>query len=58
MTAEAPRGAVPAVNVETAPRRRSVVAAYFALTKPRIIELLLITTVPSMVLAAQDWPGS
>lgn len=58
MTAEAPRGAVPAVNVETAPGRRSAVAAYFALTKPRIIELLLITTVPSMVLAARDWPGT
>ena len=37
---------------------RSVVAAYFALTKPRIIELLLITTVPSMVLAARGWPGT
>ncbi len=33
-------------------------AAYFALTKPRIIELLLITTIPSMVLAARDWPGT
>ena len=32
-------------------------ASYFALTKPRIIELLLITTVPSMVLAAGRWPG-
>lgn len=32
-------------------------AAYLALTKPRIIELLLITTVPSMVLAADGWPG-
>jgi len=32
-------------------------AAYLALTKPRIIELLLITTVPSMVLAAGGWPG-
>jgi protoheme IX farnesyltransferase len=32
--------------------------AYLALTKPRIIELLLITTVPSMVLAAGDWPGT
>jgi protoheme IX farnesyltransferase len=29
-----------------------------ALTKPRIIELLLITTVPSMVLAAGRWPGT
>ncbi len=32
-------------------------AAYIALTKPRIIELLLITTVPAMVLAAGGWPG-
>ena len=35
---------------------RSVVGAYIALTKPRIIELLLITTVPTMVLAARGWP--
>ncbi|MFN2485260.1 MAG: heme o synthase [Acidimicrobiia bacterium] len=33
-------------------------SAYFALTKPRIIELLLITTVPSMVIAAGGWPGT
>ena len=32
--------------------------AYFALIKPRIIELLLITTVPAMVLAAGGWPDS
>jgi len=31
--------------------------AYIALTKPRIIELLLITTLPAMVLAAKGWPG-
>lgn len=37
--------------------RRGTVSAYLALTKPRIIELLLITTVPSMVLAAGGWPG-
>ncbi len=37
--------------------RQAVVRAYVALTKPRIIELLLITTVPSMVLAAEGWPG-
>jgi protoheme IX farnesyltransferase len=30
--------------------------AYFALTKPRIIELLLVTTVPTMILAAGGWP--
>ena len=32
------------------------VAAYVALTKPRIIELLLVTTVPVMFLAAQGVP--
>lgn len=37
---------------------RSRVAAYIALTKPRIIELLLITTVPAIVLAAGGWPGT
>jgi len=35
---------------------RERIAAYFALTKPRIIELLLITTVPAMVVAAGGWP--
>jgi protoheme IX farnesyltransferase len=36
-------------------RRR--VAGYVALTKPRIIELLLITTVPTMVVAEQGLPS-
>ena len=36
----------------------SAVAAYIALTKPRIIELLLITTVPTMVLAERGWPST
>lgn len=31
--------------------------AYVELTKPRIIELLLVTTVPAMFLAADGWPG-
>ncbi len=31
--------------------------AFVALTKPRIIELLLITTVPTMVAAAGGWPS-
>ena len=44
--------------VVPAERVRSRLAAYVALTKPRIIELLLITTVPSMVLAAGTWPGA
>lgn len=34
----------------------TVFGAYVALTKPRIIELLLITTVPTMVLAERGWP--
>ncbi|SDS54441.1 protoheme IX farnesyltransferase [Paraoerskovia marina] len=36
-------------------RRR--IGAYVALTKPRIIELLLVTTVPTMILAADGFPG-
>ncbi len=30
---------------------------YIALTKPRIIELLLVTTVPTMFLASKGWPN-
>ena len=37
--------------------RRSALKAYVALTKPRIIELLLVTTVPAMVLAADGLPA-
>jgi protoheme IX farnesyltransferase len=33
------------------------VRAYIALTKPRIIELLLVTTLPTMILAAGRLPG-
>ena len=36
---------------------RDRVLAYVALTKPRIIELLLVTTVPPMVVAARGWPS-
>ncbi|HLV56878.1 MAG TPA: heme o synthase [Actinotalea caeni] len=36
---------------------RRKVGAFVALTKPRIIELLLITTVPTMMVAADGWPG-
>jgi len=44
----------------TAPAQHSVsdvVKGYVALTKPRIIELLLVTTVPTMVVAAKGIPG-
>src|ERR1017187_10041420 len=37
--------------------RVDVVRGYVALTKPRIIELLLVTTVPTMVVAANGIPG-
>jgi protoheme IX farnesyltransferase len=36
---------------------RDSIRAYIALTKPRIIELLLVTTVPAMVLATRWVPG-
>ena len=39
-----------------APSWRRTVAAYIALTKPRIIELLLVTTVPTMFLAQRGVP--
>jgi heme o synthase len=45
--------AVPVVRRATRPKA----VAYLALTKPRIIELLLVTTVPTMVVAAKGLPG-
>lgn len=44
--------------IDSSPGTRSRLGAYVALTKPRIIELLLITTIPAMVLAAGAWPGT
>jgi len=38
-------------------RSPAVAKSYLALTKPRIIELLLVTTVPAMVLAARGLPS-
>jgi protoheme IX farnesyltransferase len=38
--------------------RGDILRAYVELTKPRIIELLLTTTVPAMILAADGWPGT
>ena len=37
---------------------RGKLAAYVALTKPRIIELLLVTTVPAMVVAERGMPSA
>ena len=36
--------------------RWRTVRAYITITKPRIIELLLVTTVPTMILASGGWP--
>jgi protoheme IX farnesyltransferase len=36
----------------------TVLGGYVALTKPRIVELLLVTTVPTMVLAERGWPST
>ena len=46
-------------TTSTRPRRtaRQAVAGYVALTKPRIIELLLVTTVPTMFLAEGGVPS-
>lgn len=44
-----------AVQAPSLARRRRW-QAFLALTKPRIIELLLVTTVPAMVLAGRGWP--
>jgi protoheme IX farnesyltransferase len=54
VTALSERATVPVRRKTSAVRAR--VGGYLALTKPRIIELLLVTTVPAMMLAAQGWP--
>jgi protoheme IX farnesyltransferase len=57
-------GTVLDVIADTAPQivvdvpKRTRLSAYVSLTKPRIIELLLITTVPAMVLADRGWPDT
>src|SRR5215210_3617001 len=45
-------------SVPVAVPTRSKVAAYVALTKPRIIELLLVTTVPAMIVAERGMPAT
>ena len=50
--------AAPAISSPTSigAKLATTVGAYVALTKPRIIELLLVTTVPVMVVADQGVP--
>ena len=49
MTSSEPRSAA-------IPTKRGRIGAHIALTKPRIVELLLVTAVPTMFLAAQGLP--
>ncbi len=50
---------VPATGgVRTSPTLLTTLRAYWILTKPTIIVLLLITTVPAMVVAAGTWPDT
>ena len=51
-----PRPVVRGPSEPQSPALLDVVRAYVALTKPRIIELLLVTTVPTMLLAAHGVP--
>jgi protoheme IX farnesyltransferase len=53
-----PVAAVSVAAIPDSPARtaRQVLGAYVALTKPRIIELLLVTTLPVMILAARGVP--
>ena len=55
-----PEDLAPALAAHDAPSSRSFLTTlrvYFMLTKPRVIELLLVTTVPAMVIAAGKLPG-
>src|SRR5215213_1117226 len=45
------------MSLSVGSRRTSRVGAFVALTKPRIIELLLVTTVPTMVVAENGLPS-
>ncbi len=62
MITERPAAASTVVEATDPPadRRRevgAVIRAYVSLTKPRIVELLLVTTVPAMMLAADGMPS-
>ncbi|RZQ65692.1 heme o synthase [Amycolatopsis suaedae] len=54
------RSAVPPAGAGPSDGKRSprqVIAAYAALAKPRVIELLLVTTIPAMFLAGREIPS-
>lgn len=54
----APRvAASPALPAGRVAQARATVGRYVTLTKPRVIELLLVTTIPTMILAQEGWPS-
>jgi heme o synthase len=57
-TAPTTPGAAPAATATGRRSARVVARALFALTKPRIIELLLVTTIPTMLLAKRGLPSA
>jgi protoheme IX farnesyltransferase len=57
MTTATQRAGIAAVRMETGGGIRQRLRDYLTLTKPRIISLLLVTTLAPMVIAARGWPG-
>ena len=53
---EVSAGALPAMPITGRRSVRAMASSLFALTKPRIIELLLVTTIPTMLLADRGLP--
>jgi len=53
---EVSAGTLPALPVAGRRSVKAVASSLFALTKPRIIELLLVTTIPTMLLAERGLP--
>lgn len=51
-----PESAAVAAGPEARRDPLTLFRAYLALTKPQIVELLLVTTVPAMMIAAGGWP--
>ena len=54
MTALSERTATPSRGTSALGTR---IGAYVALTKPKLVELLLVTTLPAMMMAADGWPS-
>ncbi len=54
---EVSAGTLPALPITGRRSVKAVASSLFALTKPRIIELLLVTTIPTMLLADRGLPS-